>query len=74
MKDEQAKIEEEQQAKEEEIKRNTEETSSIAKKALEDEEPVTKRTARLQIRQQMEVQRTGWIHGRRTARRPQERQ
>ena len=42
MKDEQAKIEEEQQAKEEEIKRNTEETSSIAKKALEDEEPVTK--------------------------------
>ena len=43
VKDEQAKIEEEQQAKEEEIKRNTEETSSIAKKALEDEEPVTKR-------------------------------
>ena len=42
VKDEQAKIEEEQQAKEEEIKRNTEETSSIAKKALEDEEPVTK--------------------------------
>ncbi|MFR8083957.1 MAG: hypothetical protein ACLU60_02365 [Faecalimonas sp.] len=33
---------------EEEIKRNAEETSSIAKKALEDEEPVTKRTARLQ--------------------------
>ena len=38
VKDEQAKIEEEQQAKEEEIKRNTEETSSIAKKALEDED------------------------------------
>ena len=36
VKDEQAKIEEEQQAKEEEIKRNTEETSSIAKKALEE--------------------------------------
>ena len=33
-----------------------------------------KRTVRLQIRQQMEVQRTGWIHGRRTVRRPQERQ
>ena len=73
VKDEQAKIEEEQQAREEEIKRNTEETSSIAKKALEDEEPVTKED-RLQIRQQMEVQRTGWILGKRTARRPQERQ
>lgn len=47
VKDEQAKIEEEQQAKEEEIKRNTEETSSIAKKALEDEEPVTKEDSQL---------------------------
>ena len=42
VKDEQAKLEEEQQAKEEEIKRTAEETSSIAQKALEDEEPVTK--------------------------------
>lgn len=47
VKDEQAKIEEEQQAKEEEIKRNTEETSSIAKKALEDEEPVKKEDSQL---------------------------
>ncbi len=75
VKDEQAKIEEEQQAKEEEIKRNTEETSSIAKKALEDEEPVTKRgQPGRKYGKEMEVQRTGWIHGRRTARRPQERQ
>ena len=68
MKDEQAKIEEEQQAKEEEIKRNTEETKSIAKKALEDEEPVTKEDVFVLQKRQRDKYREPMDTWRRTAR------